>query len=82
MSSLSGSCSFFLLSLSEWSLISLGQSPMQVDDTSGPPAPAVSPTMPPPSSSALPVGAVPISYFPVSLFSRSLPVLLDILLPS
>jgi len=53
---------------------------MQVDDTGGPPAPAVSPPMPPPLSSALPVGAVPISHFLVSLFSRSLPLLLDILL--
>jgi len=52
---------------------------MQVDDTGGPFAPAVSPPMPPPSSLALPVGAVPISHFPVSLFSRSLPLPLDIL---
>jgi len=35
--------------------------------------------MPPPPSSALPAGAVPISHFPVSLFSRSLSLLLDIL---
>ena len=53
---------------------------MQVDDTGGPPAPAVSPPMPPPPSSAPPAEAVPISYFLVSLFSRSLPLLLDILL--
>jgi len=52
---------------------------MQVDDTSGPSAPAVSPTMPLLSSSAPPAGAVPISHFPVSLFSRLLPVLLNIL---
>jgi len=53
---------------------------MQVDDTSGPPAPAVLPPMPLPPSSALPAGAVPISHFLVSLFSRSLLLLLDILL--
>ena len=53
---------------------------MQVDDTSGPPAPTVSPPMPSPPSSALLAGAVPISHFLVSLFSRSLPLLLDILL--
>ena len=53
---------------------------MQVDDTSGPPALAVSPPMPPPPSSAPFTGAVPISHFPVSLFSRSLPLLLNILL--
>jgi len=35
--------------------------------------------MPLPPSLALPAGAVPISHFPVSLFSRSLPLLLDIL---
>jgi len=54
---------------------------MQVDNTSGPPAPAVSPPMPPLASSALPVRAVSISHFPVSLFSRSLLLSLDILLP-
>jgi len=54
---------------------------MQVDDTGGPPAPAVSPPMPPLPSSALPAGAVPISHFPVSLFSRSLSLPLDILPP-
>ena len=53
---------------------------MQVDDTGGPPAPAVSPPMPPPPSSAPPAGAVPISHFPVSIFSRSLPLPLDIFL--
>ena len=79
MSSSSDFCLFFLLSLSGWSLISLWQSPMQVDDTSGPPAPAVSPPMPPLSSLAPSAGTVPISHFPVSLFSRSLPLLLDIL---
>jgi len=52
---------------------------MQVDDTGGPPAPAVLPPMPPPPSSAPPAGAVPISHFPVSLFSRSLLLPLDIL---
>ena len=79
MSSSSDFCPFFLLFLSGWSLISLWQSPMQVDDTGGPPAPAISPPMPPLPSSAPPARAVPISYFPVSLFSRSLPLLLDIL---
>jgi len=52
---------------------------MQVDDTGGPPAPAVSPPMPPPPSLAPPAGTVPISHFPVSLFSRSLLLPLDIL---
>ena len=80
MSSLSDFCSFFLLSLSGWSLISLWQSPIQVNDTGGPSAPAVSPPMPPLPSLALPAEAVSISYFLVSLFSRSLPLLLDILL--
>ena len=53
---------------------------MQVDNTSGPPAPAVSLLMPSPPSSVPSAGAVPISHFLVSLFSRSLPFLLDILL--
>jgi len=52
---------------------------MQVDNTGGPPAPAVLPPMPLPPSSALPAEAVPISHFLVSLFSRSLPLPLDIL---
>ena len=55
---------------------------MQVDDTGGPPAPAVSPPMSPPPSSAPSAGAIPISHFLVSLFFRSLPFLLDILLSS
>jgi len=54
---------------------------MQVDDTGGLPAPAVSPPMPPLPSLALSVGAVPISHFLVSLFSRSLSLPLDILPP-
>jgi len=54
---------------------------MQVDDTSGPPAPAVSLPMPPLASSALPAEAVPIFHFLVSLFSRSLLLSLNILLP-
>ena len=55
---------------------------MQVDDTGGPPAPAVSPPMSPPPSSAPSAGAILISHFLVSLFFRSLPFLLDILLSS
>jgi len=44
---------------------------MQVDDTSGSPAPDTSSLMPPPTSSAPPAGAIPISHFSVSLFPRS-----------
>ena len=43
---------------------------MQVDDTGGPSAPAVSPPMSLPPSSAPSAGAIPISHFPVSLFSQ------------
>jgi len=44
---------------------------MQVDNTSGPPAPDTLPPMPPLTSSALPAGTIPIPYFLVSLLSRS-----------
>jgi len=55
---------------------------MQVDNTGGPFAPAVSPSMPPLASSALLMGTIPISHFLVSLFSRLLLLSLDILSPS
>ena len=54
---------------------------MQVDNTGGPLAPAVSSPMPPPASLALPVRAIPISHFLVSLLFKSLLLSLDILLP-
>jgi len=44
---------------------------MQVDNTGGPPAPDTLPPMPPLIPSALVAGAIPITYFPVGLFSRS-----------
>ena len=53
------------------SLTSLFQSPMQVDDTGGPPAPDTLLPMPPPVSSALLAEAIPIPYFLVGFFSRS-----------
>ena len=64
-----GSRSYLSLFIYILSLTFLFQSPMQVDDTSGPPAPDTLPPIPPPIPSAPAVGAIPISYFPVSLFS-------------
>ena len=54
-----------------FSLTFFFQSPMQVDNTGGPPAPDTLPPMPPPNSSAPAVGAIPIFHFLISLFSRS-----------
>ena len=60
------------LSLSIYlSLTFLFQSPMQVDNTNGLPASDTLSPIPPPTFSALAVETIPISYFLVSLFSRS-----------
>ena len=71
MSSLSGFHLYLSLYMYIFSFTFPFQSLMQVDDTSGPPAPDTLPPMPPPTSSALAAGTIPISHFPVSLFSRS-----------
>ena len=71
MSSLSGFCSYFSLYIYIFSLTFLFQSPMQVDNTNGLPASDTLSPIPPPTFSALAVETIPISYFLVSLFSRS-----------
>jgi len=71
MSFSSGSRSYLSLFIYISSLTFLFQSPMQVDDTGGPPTPNTSPPMLSPTSLAPAVRAIPISYFLVSLFSRS-----------
>jgi len=64
-------CIFFFFFTHMLSFTSLFQSSMQVDDTGGSPVPNTLSPMPPPVSLALSARAIPISYFPVSLFSRS-----------
>ena len=71
MSFSSGSHLYLSLFIYISSLTFLFQSPMQVDDTGGPPAPNTSPPMLPPTSSAPAAGAISIPHFLVSLFSRS-----------
>jgi len=71
MSFSSGSCLYLSLFIYMLLLTFLSQSPMQVDDTSGPPAPVALPPMPPPVSLAPPAEAIPISHFLVGFFSRS-----------
>ena len=61
----------FLFFIYILSLTFLFQSPMQVDDTSGPPAPDTSPPMSPPTPSTPLAGAILIPHFLVSLFSKS-----------
>jgi len=70
MSSLSGSHLYLSLFIYISSLTFLFQSPMQVDNTGGPPAPDTLSPMPPLTSLALAVGAISILHFLVSLFSR------------
>ena len=69
MFSSSGSYSYLSLFIYILSFTFLFQSPIQVDDTSGPPAPDTLPPIPSPIPLALAVGTIPISHFPVSLFS-------------
>ena len=71
MSSLLGSHSYFSFFINISSLTFLFQSPMQVNDTGGPPAPDTLPPMPPLTSLAPAAEAIPIPHFLVSLFSRS-----------
>ena len=74
MSSLLGSHSYFSFFINISSLTFLFQSPMQVNDTGGPPAPDTLPPMPPLTSLAPAAEAIPTPHFLVSLFSRlSLP---------
>jgi len=71
MSSLSGSCSYLSFFIYILSLIFLFQSPMQVDNTGGPPAPDTLLPIPPSTPSVPAAGTIPIPHFLVSLFFRS-----------
>jgi len=70
MFSLSSFCLYFFLFTHMLPFTSLFQSPIQVDNTGGPPISDTLPSMPSLVSSALFTRAIPISYFLVSLFSK------------